>query len=109
MHRLLREGELATVIVDLNLDTVAALHAQQQAAIFGDAANQTILEQAGVRRASHLVLTAPHAAERAAVVGTARNLNPSVRILVRARYLRERDHLEQAGANAAVFEEAKRR
>lgn len=105
VHRLLRETKLATVVIDLNLDTVSSLKGEGQAAIFGDASRGTILEQAGMRRASHLVLTLPHTADRAAVVAAARDLNPTARILVRARYLREREALEQAGANAAVFEE----
>ena len=39
------------------------------------------------------------------LVAAARRLNPSLRILVQALYLRERPDLEQAGANAARFEE----
>jgi CPA2 family monovalent cation:H+ antiporter-2 len=106
VQRLLGEAGLRTVVVDLNLDTVAELTAQGRAAIFGDASREAILQQAGVRRASHVVVTLPHSADRTAIVGTARRLNPRARILVRARYLRERDALEQAGATAAVFEEA---
>ncbi len=106
VHRILREADLSTVVVDLNMDTVSSLIRQGQRAIFGDAARESLLEQAGVRRASHLILTLPHSSERSAVVAAARNLNPDVRILVRARYLRERADLEQAGATAAVFEEA---
>ncbi|MFO0875474.1 MAG: cation:proton antiporter [Phycisphaerales bacterium] len=106
VHRLLRGAGLATVVVDMNLETVLRLAAEGQDAIFGDASNESILEQAGVRRASHVVLTLPNASDRAAVVVAARNLNPSARILVRARYLRERGDLERAGATAAVFEEA---
>lgn len=106
VHRLLKDAQIATVVIDLNMDTVSALRKAGQAAIFGDAAQETILEQAGAARASHLVLTLPHSTDRAAVVATARALNPNLRILVRARYLREREDLEHAGANAAVFEEA---
>ncbi|MBX3450408.1 MAG: cation:proton antiporter [Planctomycetaceae bacterium] len=105
VHRLLREAKLATVIIDMNMDTVSSLKAAGQPAIFGDASHDTILEQAGMRHASHLILTLPHTTDRAAVVAAARSLNPNVRILVRARYIRERRDLEQAGANAAVFEE----
>ncbi len=106
VHRLLKEAGLTTVIVELNIDTVSELNAQGQTAIFGDAARQSILEQAGACDASYLILTLPHSTERAAVVSVARNLNESLRILVRARYLAERESLEQAGATAAVFEEA---
>jgi CPA2 family monovalent cation:H+ antiporter-2 len=105
VHRLLREASLSTVVIDLNMDTVSSLKEGGEAAIFGDAAHETILEQAGMRRASHLILTLPQTSDRAAVVAAARNLNPNVPILVRARYLREREDLEQAGATAAVFEE----
>jgi CPA2 family monovalent cation:H+ antiporter-2 len=105
VHRLLREANLSTVIIDMNMDTVSSLKAEGQVAVFGDASHESILEQAGMRRASYLVLTLPHTSERAAVVAAAKNLNPNVRILVRARYIRERDDLEQAGATAAVFEE----
>jgi CPA2 family monovalent cation:H+ antiporter-2 len=40
------------------------------------------------------------------MITAARQANPSCRILVRARYLRERAELEQAGADLACFEEA---
>ncbi len=106
VDHLLREAGLETTIIDLNMDTITELHNHGRSAVFGDASLVSILEQAGVRRASHLVLTLPHSAERAAIVAAARDLNPELRILVRARYLGEREDLEQAGATAAVFEEA---
>jgi CPA2 family monovalent cation:H+ antiporter-2 len=65
----------------------------------------SILEHAGMKRASYLVLTLPHTSARVAVVTAARNLNENARIFVRAHYLSERDYLEDAGATAAVFEE----
>jgi monovalent cation:H+ antiporter-2, CPA2 family len=106
VHRLLREAGLSTVVIELNMDTVISLMAEGQTAIFGDASHESLLEQAGLRRASHLILTLPHSTDRTAVVAAARSLSTDVRILVRARYLREREDLEQAGATAAVFEEA---
>jgi len=106
VHRLLRESGLSTVVIDMNMDTVTSLMAEGQIAIFGDASHESILEQAGMGRASHLILTLPHSSDRTAVVAAARSLSSRVRILVRARYLAEREDLEQAGATAAVFEEA---
>jgi CPA2 family monovalent cation:H+ antiporter-2 len=102
---LLREAGLETVIIELNLDTVAELTAEGRLAIFGDASRQAILKQAGVDRASHLVVTLPQAGLRAAVVSSARYMNANLRILVRAHYLAERQELEHAGATSAVFEE----
>jgi CPA2 family monovalent cation:H+ antiporter-2 len=106
VHRLLSEAGLATVVIDMNMDTVSELTAQGKMAVFGDATREAVLEQSGMERASHLVLTMPHSAARVAVVTAARNLNAKAKIFVRAHYLRERDDLEKAGASAAVFEEA---
>lgn len=106
VSRLLRDAGLSTVVIDMNLDTVLELQQQGQTAIFGDASRDSILELAGVGRASHLVLTLPQSTNRTAIVLTARNLNPALKVFVRARYLREREELEQAGTTAAIFEEA---
>jgi CPA2 family monovalent cation:H+ antiporter-2 len=106
VDRGLRDAGTQTVVVDLNMDTVAQLASQRRLALYGDASQREILKQAGIARASHLVLTLPHSVNRAPMVATARQLNPDCRIFVRARYLRERADLEQAGADAACFEEA---
>ncbi|MCC7086342.1 MAG: cation:proton antiporter [Pirellulales bacterium] len=106
VHRLLSDAGLATVVIETNMDTISELTSQGQLAVFGDATHEAVLEQAGVVKASHLVLTMPHSAARVAVVTAARNLNSKVKVFVRAHYLRERGDLEKAGATAAVFEEA---
>ncbi|HET7747663.1 MAG TPA: cation:proton antiporter [Vicinamibacteria bacterium] len=103
---ILREAGLSTVIVDLNVDAVSELVAAGRTAIYGDATQAEVLRQAGVARASHLVITLPHSTNRRPLMAAARALNPRVRIIVRARYLREREDLEQAGADVACFEEA---
>jgi K+:H+ antiporter len=102
---LLRRAGLRTVVIDMNLDTVNALARDGRVALYGDASRRDILKHAGVERATHLVVTLPHSVNRGPLVAAARQLNPSLRILVRARYLRERRDLEQAGASAACFEE----
>lgn len=106
VERLLRQAGLNTIVIDMNMDTVADLRRKGQTAVFGDASREAILESAGVGHASHLVLTLPHTADRAAVVAAARNLNPKVKTFVRAHYMRERGELEHVGATAAIFEEA---
>jgi CPA2 family monovalent cation:H+ antiporter-2 len=105
VDRALRESGLETVVVDLNLDTVLALGREGRRALFGDASHPDVLRQAGIRRASYLLVTLPHSVNRGPLIAAARNLNPECRILVRARYLRERAELEQAGATTAAFEE----
>ncbi len=106
VERLLHEAGLATIVIDMNMDTVLGISAKGGGAVFGDAANPTILQLAGVEKASHLVLTLPQNTNRTAIVSIARGLNEKLRIFVRARYLREQGELEQVGATSAIFEEA---
>ncbi len=101
----LRQAGTGTVVVDLNMDTVAQLNARGRLAIFGDSSHPGILEQAGIARASHLVVTLPHSVNRTPMIAAARQRNPACRIFVRARYLRERADLEQVGTTAECFEE----
>ncbi len=105
VDRLLRQAGLATVVIDANLDTVAALTQAGRAALYGDASRVEVLQQAATARATHMVVTLPHSLNRGPLIAAARQLNPALRIFVRARYLREQRELEQAGATAACFEE----
>lgn len=102
---LLRDAGFHTVILEMNLGTVESLTKSGHSAIYGDASRAEVLDQAGIRRAVHLVVTLPHSASRAPLVSAARELNPDVHITVRARYLGEREVLATAGANTVVFEE----
>jgi CPA2 family monovalent cation:H+ antiporter-2 len=94
------------VIVDLNVDTVADLSAAGESAVYGDAAQREILEAAGISTAKYLLITVPELETRTVVVIVARELNPDLRIFVRARYLEERAWLEEIGATEVCFEEA---
>lgn len=102
---LLRDAGFQTVIVDMNMDTIRSLTKAGRVAVYGDATRPEVLEQAGIRKAVHLVVTLPQSAARGPLVLAARELNPNVEITVRARYLAEREALEAAGANKAVYEE----
>jgi CPA2 family monovalent cation:H+ antiporter-2 len=102
---LLRDAGIHTVIVEMNMETVESLTKAGRAAIYGDATRTEILEDAGLRRAAYLVMTLPQAANRNDLIHAARELNPNVELIVRARYLAERDALVSAGVNRMVFEE----
>ncbi|MFT4175560.1 MAG: cation:proton antiporter [Luteolibacter sp.] len=106
VHRALEEAKISTVVIDMNMDTISELRAQGKTSIYGDASNQEILEQAGMKHASHLVVTVPNASLRLAIITASRAISSTVRIVARAHYLRERTELEHSGVSAAVFEEA---
>jgi monovalent cation:H+ antiporter-2, CPA2 family len=90
----------------LNLDTVRDLASAGELAIYGDATRQDILEAAGIGDAKYLLVTVPDVLVRTLVVITARELNPELKVFVRARYLKERAWLEEVGATQICIEEA---
>jgi CPA2 family monovalent cation:H+ antiporter-2 len=102
---ILRDGKLDTVVVDLNMDTVQSLTRQGRKAIYGDAYNIEVMYQA-LPNCTHLIIALPHSTNRGPLIAAAKLINPAIKVFVRARYMGERDELEQVGADAACFEEA---
>ena len=68
--------------------------------MYGDANHLDTLKQAGLDRAATLILSSSGLRGTEEVIRHARELNPDVRILIRASYLREREPLRRAGADA---------
>ena len=102
VDEILRGGGLETVVVDLNMDTIQRIKREGRAALFGDAFNAEVMHQA-LPRATHMVITLPHSANRNPLIATAKLINPDMKIFVRARYLREREELEQVGADVVIY------
>jgi CPA2 family monovalent cation:H+ antiporter-2 len=105
VDRILRESGLETVVVDLNMDTIESLRRQGRTAIYGDAYNIEVMHQA-LPNALYVIVALPHSANRGALIAAAKLINPALKVFVRARYMGEREELEQTGADAACFEEA---
>lgn len=104
--RLLRSFDIEPVVIDLNVDTVAGIQAEDGLAVYGDAGKADILKAAGLERARYLVVTLPGILARIPVVVAARGLNPDVKIFSRAHYLAERETLEEFGVTEVCYEEA---
>jgi CPA2 family monovalent cation:H+ antiporter-2 len=97
--RLLRDNGISPTVIDLNMDAVRALKHDGVSAIYGDATRTDTLEAAGVARAGSLILGSAGMANSAEVIRAARTLNPGVRVLARASYLRDVASLSDAGAD----------
>jgi CPA2 family monovalent cation:H+ antiporter-2 len=97
--RLLRDNGIAPTVVDLNMDAVRALKQDGIDAIYGDATRPETLDTAGVAEAGTLILGSAGMANCAEVIREARTLNPNVRVLARASYLRDVASLRDAGAD----------
>jgi CPA2 family monovalent cation:H+ antiporter-2 len=104
--RLLRENGVTPTVIELNLDAIRRLKEQGADAIYGDATHRETLVQAGVAHAAWLILRSAGMRADADVIRTARELNPRIRILARANYLRDVPSLRKAGADHVFSGEA---
>lgn len=71
-------------------------------AICGDATEEDILEQAGIRRAKGIVAALTNDRENLYIVVTARELNPKLRIVAKGVDVKAADKLRRAGADRVV-------
>jgi K+:H+ antiporter len=97
--RLLRENDVVPTVVELNVDTLRELREQGIDAVYGDATRPDTLDSAGLETAGTLILTSAGMDNSPDVIRNARELNPDVRVLARAAYLRDLGTLHQAGAH----------
>ena len=100
LARLLRENEIAPVIIEMNLDTVRRLREAGTPAIYGDASHVETLKAAGLKRALSFIISTSGMHGSAEAIRLAKELNPKIRVLARSSYLRDISALRQAGADA---------
>jgi CPA2 family monovalent cation:H+ antiporter-2 len=98
--RLLRENDITPTVIELNVGSVRTLREEGVDAIYGDAAQPETLAAANTAKAGVLILGSAGMANGPEVIRLARSLNPNIRVLARATYLRDVPALEGAGATA---------
>jgi CPA2 family monovalent cation:H+ antiporter-2 len=97
--RLLKESGIEPTVVELNIETVRAVREAGCDAVYGDATRPETLLEAGIASARSLILTSAGMASSTEVIRAAREVNPGIRVLARAMYLRELPDLKHAGAD----------
>ena len=97
--RLLRDNGIAPTVIELNMEAVRSLRQDGIDAVYGDATRPDTLDAAGVAKAGSLILGSAGMANSPEVIRMARELNPHIRVLARASYLRDVPALNEAGAN----------
>lgn len=85
----LSDAGFHTVVVEMNIRSVEEIVRRGRSAIYGDATKRDILIEAGIRDAEYLVVTLPHIDSRQQLTQLAKELNPNVQIVMRARYIAE--------------------
>jgi CPA2 family monovalent cation:H+ antiporter-2 len=102
--KMLEKAGVQISVIDMNVDTVATINQGQGRAVFGDASKADILRAAGIEKAKYLVVTPPELNLRLPVICAARNMNSKIVIYSRARYISEKNALENYGVKVCYEE-----
>lgn len=87
------------VVVESNEDLVPVMEEDNVLYVFGDAADETNLLKAGIKRAKGLVAVLATDADNVFLVLTARQISPDLNIIARAGHEKSKAKLLAAGAN----------
>jgi CPA2 family monovalent cation:H+ antiporter-2 len=97
--RILSERGISSTIIEMNVDTYRRLNSAGQRAVYGDATQREVLEQAGIAHAASMILSASGSGAATEAVRIAREINPGIHVVARAQFLRETESLRKAGAD----------
>ncbi len=101
----LSDQQISFIGVDSDPVAVGRVQRLQWPAVYGDAANETVLSMCAVERARLLALTVPDPVAALVVVQQARRYNPGLRVVARAGWRAEVEALHEAGAEVVVWPE----
>ncbi len=105
LTRVLGEARIRYVVIELNSETVKWARFEGQPIFYGDASRREVLEHAGIERARLVVFAVSDPTAVRTAVRVARDLNPTVELVVRTRRISEIDDLRALGADEIVAEE----
>jgi len=98
----LHEGKIAFVIADPSSEALHYAHQHGYLMVMGDATDDAVLEQAGIRRANGLIVTTSDDASNLYIILSARVLKSDLFIVSRAVDDASIPKLVRAGANRAI-------
>ena len=103
--RVLTRAGIPYRIIEMNPVTVLDQQKKGEPISYGDAARKEVLIHAGVEKARAMVVAISDPSSTRGVTLLGRQLNPSLHIIVRTRYVYEMDALYGDGANEVIPEE----
>ena len=107
--RILEEMGITSVVIDMNVDTVAKQKKKKKKAVFGDASVEHILEAAHAENANLLIVTTPDVTTTENIIRSIRHLNDHIHIIARTLYTSDKPRLEKLGVTVICDEEEARR
>jgi CPA2 family monovalent cation:H+ antiporter-2 len=94
----IRETGIAVAVVELDGAAIEDLKQRHIPFVYGDAGSRLVLSECNITAATTLIITLPDPLAAVNIIKMAREVNPNLRILVRAHRPADRAAFKQAGA-----------
>ena len=105
LAKVLRRTRVPYLVMELNAEVVREARAQDERIIYGDATRKEVLHHIGLEQARILVLAISDPTASRHTVWLARQMNPTIHIIVRTRYMSAMSDLRELGADEVIPEE----
>ena len=105
LAKVLKHLKISHLVIETNPFTVSAEKKKGEHILFGDASKPEILEHAQIEKARIMVVAISDAAASRRIAALARQMNPSIHVIVRTRYILEVEPLFKLGVNEVIPEE----
>lgn len=96
---------LKVVVVDLNYKMIQQLKSSHQHAVYGDSSSMIVLEAACIEKAALLIVTIPDPQAMQSLIKKIKKRLPELPVVMRVKYMSDRDKLLSLGADDIVWEE----
>jgi monovalent cation:H+ antiporter-2, CPA2 family len=100
-----QKASIPYVIIEINPETVRQEKLKGTPITYGDAAQKTVLEHAGIITAKSVIVTAGDPVSSWRVIEAAKRLNPDVYVIARTHYLNEIDRFYAIGSDEVISDE----
>lgn len=100
-----KTASIPYIVIDMNPEVVRIEKLKEEHIFYGDAAQNAVLEHAGIHTAKSVVVTAGDPASAKRIIGTVRRLNPEIHIIARTHFLSELDKFYAFGADEVISDE----
>jgi len=105
LAKVLQHLNIPRIVIETNPFTVRGEKSTGEQIIFGDASKPELLTHACIGDARIIVVAISDAAASRRIAALARQMNPSIHVIVRTRYLLEMEPLFKLGVNEVIPEE----
>ena len=103
----LMDHDTPFVIIDQSAEAIEHIRSSPDKLLYihGDATQDEVLEEAGINRAEAIICALPDDSENVFIVITAKNINPRMNIISRAKQVKSKRTLLLAGASHVIMPE----